>query len=104
PAGTRYQPRTHGYPIADLAPFKVRWGADLESLTLDDYHNLRDPEGNKVELVRWPSSPPSGKGYSLILASTAREIRSRQTAAESVGGDGAEGGESGRGAAGAERS
>jgi hypothetical protein len=80
PRETRYQPRTHGYPIRDLAPFRVRWGTDLTTLTPDDYHNLRNPAGEKVQLVRWPASPPSGKGYSLILASTARDIRERAAA------------------------
>jgi hypothetical protein len=85
PEATRYRRETHGYPIADLGPFNVRWGTDLASLTVDEYRNLRDAGGEKVELVHWPSSPPSGKGYSIILLSTSAEIQEHLAAGASLG-------------------
>lgn len=85
PAETVYPSRPHGYPIPDLKVYKVAWGRALDDLEVDKYMRVCDAEGNKVELASWPSSPPSGKGYSVILLGASREIQARQ--AEGAGSD-----------------
>ncbi len=74
PPVTKYRPRTHGIPIADLAPFQVNWGVDLGGLTVDERGVARDAQGRKVEVLRWPSSPTSGKGYTIVLLGAYQEI------------------------------
>jgi len=82
-AGTRYGDRPHGIPIRDLSPFRIAWGTDLAALRVDENGAVRDAAGRKVELIRWPSSPPSAKGYTLFLLGVSREIRQPTAAAES---------------------
>ncbi len=74
---SNYRRQTQGVPIADLEPFEIAWGADLASLEIDERGRVRDPNGRPVELIRWPSSPPSGKAYSRLLVLVGREVRAR---------------------------
>ncbi len=80
PESTRYRRDPYGIPIASLEPFRIAWGTQFESLTLDEYGKARNADGRKVELVCWPSSPPSGKGYTWILLDVAQECRARAAA------------------------
>jgi hypothetical protein len=75
PATSKFNTKVHGIPIASLAPFRIRWGLDLSSLKVDDYGNARDAEQKKVEALSWPSSPPSGKAYTLLLIDVWKKIR-----------------------------
>ena len=75
PADTRYRHATHGFPIADLTPFQVRWGANLDELHVDERGRVCDAADREVDLVRWPASPKSGRTYSMVLYSAFRDIR-----------------------------
>lgn len=78
PAETRYRKTTHGDKglwIASLAPFEIKWGAELTGLTVDDYGNARDADNEKVRLVRWPSSDPSAKEFTRLLLRVSTESR-----------------------------
>jgi len=75
PQQTRYRRRTHGYPIRDLAPFRVRWGTDLSALRLDPRGVALDPDGKAVELVGWPGSPKSGRVYTRLLMIESQRLR-----------------------------
>lgn len=57
----------HQQPIESLKPFQIAWGTDLNHLQPDTTGALYDAAGNKVELLIWPASPPSGKMYSLTI-------------------------------------
>jgi hypothetical protein len=81
PAGTRYRRTTHGVEIPSLAPFRIAWGTNLTELRFNEYGRAHDAQGRTVELVSWPSSPPSGKTYSWVLMDIAREIHERRAAA-----------------------
>lgn len=75
PQTSRFSTTLRGIPIASLEPFKIRWGTDIGSLTIDDYGRAYDPNKNKVELLCWPSSPPSGKTYTMLLIDVWRQIK-----------------------------
>lgn len=81
PPQTRFRRQTHGIPIRDLAPFRIRWGTELGALTLSADGKAHDAEGRTVELAAWPSSPSSGKGYTVVLLAAWQEIRSQGAAA-----------------------
>lgn len=72
---TKFRRETHGIVIRDLAPFQIAWGADLTSIQIDDRGKPRWPDGTEASLVRWPSSPPSSKAYTLMLLTFAEQIR-----------------------------
>lgn len=78
-----YRRTTHGYVFHDLAPFEIRWGADLTLMALDDRGRVRDGAGNEVSLVRWPSSPHSGRIYSPLLLEVSRRVRGAPASAAS---------------------
>lgn len=65
----------HGIPFRDLAPFQITWGVDLGSLTVDETGKARTADDKILELVRWPSSPPSGKGYTAFLLDVRNQVR-----------------------------
>lgn len=62
-----FRHETHGVEIRDLGRFRIAWGTDLTTLHPDDFGVLYNAKEEKVELLQWPSSPPSGKVYSLEL-------------------------------------
>ena len=62
-----FRREVHRQPIATLKPYAVAWGTDLNSLKPDQTGALFDQQGNKVELLEWPASPPSGKMYTLTV-------------------------------------
>lgn len=89
PEGSAFN-KPHGYPIADLAPFEIRWGSEMADLRIVDREgNLPDPNapnapetgtvsdgaGQKVVLIKLPNSPPSGKVYSAILVNAYRDLQ-----------------------------
>lgn len=76
-AASNYRRETHGIAIRDLAPFQIAWGTDLGSVTVDETGKARTPDDKIVELVRWPSSPPSGKGYTAFLLDIRNQIRAK---------------------------
>ena len=82
-SGTKYRRETHGILIRDLTPFKVAWGADLTSITIDDRGKARWPDGSEAALVTWPSSPPSGRAYTQMLCKIAEEMRRERSASSS---------------------
>lgn len=75
-ADSRYRRETNGIEIYDLTPFKVAWGTNLVDLTVDEGGTARGKSGQIVELVCWPSSPPSGKGYTAFLLDVSNQCRS----------------------------
>ncbi|MCA9242486.1 MAG: hypothetical protein KDA32_00920 [Phycisphaerales bacterium] len=78
PEQTKYRKPTHGDKglwIPSLEPFKINWGAQLDGLTVDEFGNARDTKGDKVRLVRWPSSEPSAKEFTILLLRVAAENR-----------------------------
>lgn len=77
---SNYRRAPHGYPIGDLAQYRIGWGIDLTSLEVDDYGRVRDGEGKPVVLFKWPSSEGSEKGYSRLLLLVSREVRARAAA------------------------
>lgn len=77
PAETRYSRTVHDYPLTDLARFEIQWGADLDTLTINDRGKVLDANGREVKLLEWPASPPSGKVYSGILLIQHQQIRQR---------------------------
>lgn len=83
PSKTRFRRQTHGFPVADLAPFAIRWGTDLGSLEVNKRGQALDAEGRVIEVARWPSSPNSGKGYTIVLIAARNEIVSASAAEES---------------------
>lgn len=80
---SRYRRETHGYPIRNIERFSIAWGADLAALREAERGRVVDAEGRAVELISWPSSPPSGKQYTLMLIAASRAIRGER---ESSGG------------------
>lgn len=80
---TKFRRETHGILIRDLKPFKIHWGADLSTITLDNRGKPRWPDGQEASLVSWPSSPPSGRAYTQMLCAIAREIRGEAPPASS---------------------
>lgn len=75
PRETKFRNVTNGASIPSLPPFEIRWGTDLSTLQLNEYGKAKDPEGNTVELLKWQSSPPAGKGYTIILLDAFRHCR-----------------------------
>ncbi len=75
--GSNYRRETHGIPIRDLAPFEIAWGTDLGAITIDETGKARTADDKLIELVRWPSSPPSGKGFTAFLLDIRNQIRAR---------------------------
>jgi|GEM_PF-5911943 len=84
-ATTAYTHVTHEYPIRNLSRYRILWGADLESLTVDDRSVVRNAAGERVELIRWPDSPKSGNAYTLMLLAEAEKIRAHSAASQPVG-------------------
>lgn len=72
---SNYRREVHGIAIRDLAPFQIAWGTDLGSLTVDETGKARTADDKTIELVRWPSSPPSGKGYTAFLLDVRNQVR-----------------------------
>lgn len=72
-----YRRETHGIPIRDLAPFQIAWGTDLGAITIDETGKARTTDDKLIELVRWPSSPPSGRGFTAFLLDIRNQIRAR---------------------------
>ena len=70
-----YRRTTHGFVFHDLRPFEIAWGADLTLMALDNRGRVRDGSGNEVSLIRWPSSPHSGRIYSPLLLEVSRRAR-----------------------------
>lgn len=83
PQGTRFRKATNGVTISGLQQFQIAWGTDLTALTLSEYGKAERPDGNTVELVSWKDSPPSGKGYTLVLLSAAQQCRPQPTSTAS---------------------
>lgn len=75
PATSKFNTKVHGVPIADLAPFKIKWGADVSNLKVDERGAARNPENEKVEVLIWPSSPSSGKSYTIMLMDVYKRIK-----------------------------
>jgi hypothetical protein len=75
---SQFRRETYGIPIESLEPFRIQWGRSLADLKLDEYGNVRDPDDKKVELIAWPSSPPSGKTYSMVLLSAHQKLTAAQ--------------------------
>jgi hypothetical protein len=77
--------QAYGYPIRDLPRFAVAWGTVMEGLTENERGRVVDSSGKLVELVKWPSSPPSGKEYSRMLLAASRAIRAKLAATQPDG-------------------
>ena len=84
PEQTIFQKQTHGIPIPDLSIYEIQWGTNLTKLIVDDRGKVRDENGKLVELLKWPSSPPSGKAYTLILYADSERIRNAAAAPTSA--------------------
>lgn len=73
----RYR-RPSGVRIADLGSYAIAWGRAMDDLVLDDYGNTRGADKEKVELIRWAASPPSGKTNTQILLRVRDEMMKRK--------------------------
>lgn len=72
---SRYRQTTHGAVIGDLASFKVAWGIDLTTLSVNERGRVVDPDGREVTLMVWPSSPPSSREYAKVLLAAHAALR-----------------------------
>lgn len=83
PRQTKFRSATNGVTIGSLQPFEIKWGTDLATLKLTEYGKAETSDGKTVELVSWKDSPPSGKGYTLLLLGAAERCRPQKTGATS---------------------
>ena len=74
-AGDPFHRQAIGAEIADLSIYRVAWGADLTTLSIDRDGALRDAEGREVRLLGAGANVDTLRQFSRDLLKISREIR-----------------------------